>query len=341
VLVLRGEAGVGKSALLEYLTGQVGGCRVISAVGVESEMELAFNGLHQLCLPVLDGLGRLPEPQRAALETVFGLRDGSAPDRFLVGLATLTLLAEAAERQPLICIVDDAQWLDHASEQVLGFVARRLQAERIAIVCAARTGIGDRVLAGLPVLAVAGLRDADARSLLMERLNGPLDAEVCDQIIAESHGNHSRSSSCPAPGRAQTWRAASDCPIHDRSPTRSNRATSGGCFRCPPTPRWFFSPQRRNRSATRSCCTARCAPLASTPIAANPAADAALLQIRERVEFTHPLVRSAVYRAAAADDRQRVRVMDHRRSLGVRPCSCLRRHAGCRLAGPARHACIM
>jgi DNA-binding CsgD family transcriptional regulator len=176
VLVLRGEAGVGKSALLEYLAGQVGGWRVISAMGVESEMELAYNGLHQLCSPVLDGLDRLPAPRRNVLETAFGLRDGGAPDRFLVGLATPTLLADASERQPLICIVDDAQWLDQASAQVLAFVGCRLQAERIAVVCAARTGVGDDALAGLPVLAITGLHDTDARSLLLENVNGATEA---------------------------------------------------------------------------------------------------------------------------------------------------------------------
>src|SRR5690606_21307003 len=130
----------------------------------------------------------LPAPQRDALETVFGLRLGPAPDRFLVGLAVLTLLAEVAEPQPLLCIVDDAQWLDDASAQILGFVARRLLSERIGMVCAARTGIGDRVLTGLPELSVDGLPQEDARALLLANLHGPLDPVVCDQIVAESHG---------------------------------------------------------------------------------------------------------------------------------------------------------
>src|SRR5215475_10947814 len=188
VLVLRGDAGVGKSALLDYLIGQVGGWRVISAVGVESELELAYSGLHQICAPILDLLDRLPTPQRNALETVFGSSVGAVPDRFLVGMATLTLLGEAADRQPLICVVDDAQWLDQASAQVLSFVARRLQAERIALVCAARTGTGDEVLAGQPELPVVGLDDADARVLLLSSIHGPLDASICDRIIAESRG---------------------------------------------------------------------------------------------------------------------------------------------------------
>ena len=189
VTVLRGEAGAGKSALLGYLSGRVAGWHVARAVGVESEMELAYAGLHQLCAPMLDHLGRLPVPQRDALETVFGLNAGAPPDRFLVGLATLTLFAEVAEQHPLACLVDDGQWLDHASAQILGFVARRLLAERIAVVCAARTGIGDNVLAGLPELPIRGLGDSDARALLLANVPGAIDTAVCDQIVKESHGN--------------------------------------------------------------------------------------------------------------------------------------------------------
>jgi hypothetical protein len=189
VTVLRGEAGVGNSALLGYLSDRVAGWHVARAVGVESEMELDYAGLHQLCAPVLDHLGRLPAPQRDALVTVFGRSAGVAPERFLVGLATLTLFAEVAEQQPLVCLVDDAQWLDQASAQVLGFVARRLLAERVAVVCATRTDAGDDVLTGLPELFVRGLGDSDARALLLASVPGPLDTRVCDQIVAESHGN--------------------------------------------------------------------------------------------------------------------------------------------------------
>jgi DNA-binding CsgD family transcriptional regulator len=189
VVVLRGEAGVGKSALLGYLSDQIAEWRIARAVGVESEMELAYAGLHQLCAPMLGYLDRLPVPQRDALATVFGRSAAPAPDRFLVGLATLTLFAEVAEQQLLACIVDDAQWLDHASAQILGFVARRLLAERIAVVCATRTESGDDLLAGLPELPVRGLGDSDARALLLANVPGSIDAAVCDQIIMESHGN--------------------------------------------------------------------------------------------------------------------------------------------------------
>jgi hypothetical protein len=155
-LVLRGEAGIGKTALLDYVARRGTGCTVLRAAGVESQMELAFAGVHQLCDPLLDRLERLPGPQRDALETALGLRSGDPPDGFLVALAVLSLLGESAEEQPLICVVDDAQWLDRASAQALAFVARRLLAESIAIVFGERSG-GEQELAGLPELAVEGL----------------------------------------------------------------------------------------------------------------------------------------------------------------------------------------
>jgi hypothetical protein len=165
VVVLRGEAGTGKSSLLDFVAERGIGWRVATAVGIESEMELAYSGLHQLCAPMLDHLDRLPAPQRSALATVFGYETGPAPDRFMVGLATLTLLAEVAEQQPLLCVIDDAQWLDDASAQIVSFVARRFLAEQIALVWVARTGPGDAVLGGLPTLLIGGLGDSDARAI--------------------------------------------------------------------------------------------------------------------------------------------------------------------------------
>ena len=189
-LVLRGEAGVGKSALLEYLVRAARrGARVARAAGVESEMELAFAGLQQLCAPFVDRLERLPGPQRDALGTAFGLRDGDAPDRFLVGLAVLSLLSDAAEERPLVCVVDDAQWLDAASAQALAFVARRLGAESVGLVFAVREPAGERHLRGLPELVVGGLEDDDARALLEAVVAGPLDERVRDRIVAETRGN--------------------------------------------------------------------------------------------------------------------------------------------------------
>src|SRR5256885_4004041 len=166
VLVVRGEPGVGKSALLEYVVGRASGCRVARAAGVQSEMELAFAGLHQLCAPMLDRVERLPAPQRDALSTAFGLTGGLAPDRFLVGLAVLGLLSEVAEERPLVCVVDDGQWLDRSSAQALEFVAHRLLAESVALLFAVRRSGEEEPLRGLPELAVHGLRDGDARALL-------------------------------------------------------------------------------------------------------------------------------------------------------------------------------
>ena len=186
-LVVSGEAGVGKTALLEYLAEQASGCRLARVAGVQSEMELPFAALHQLCAPMLDNLQRLPAPQRDALEIALGTSSGSAPDRFLVGLAVLSLLSEVAEEQPLVCLVDDEQWLDRASAQVLGFVARRLVAESVGMVFAIRMPSSE--LAGLGELRVEGLQEADARALLDSALTGPLDTRVRDQIIAETHGN--------------------------------------------------------------------------------------------------------------------------------------------------------
>ena len=187
--MVRGEPGVGKTVLLDYLAGRASGsgCRVVRAVGVQSEMELAFAGLHQLCAPMLDHAGSLPVPQRGALRTAFGLGAGPVPDRFLVGLAVLGLLSEAAGERPLICVVDDAQWLDRASAQALGFAARRLAADPAGLVFAAR--IRGEDMAGLAELVVEGLAERDARALLGSVLTGPLDARVRDRIIADAHGN--------------------------------------------------------------------------------------------------------------------------------------------------------
>src|SRR5262245_18836155 len=188
-LVVRGDPGVGKTVLLEYLAGQASGagCRVARATGMQSEMEFAFAGLHQLCAPMLDHLGRLPVPQREALRAAFGLNAGAAPNRFFIGLAVLDLLSEVAGERPVVCVVDDEQWLDPASAQVLGFVARRLAAEAVGLVFAARDP-GEE-LAGLPQMTVEGLRERDARALLDSVLAGPLDARVRDRIIAETRGN--------------------------------------------------------------------------------------------------------------------------------------------------------
>ena len=189
VLVVRGEPGVGKSALLEYLAEQASGCRIVRAVGVQSEMELAYAGLHQLCAGMLDRLAGLPSPQRDALRVAFGLQEGGAPEPFAVAVAVLSVLSEAADTKPLVCLIDDAQWLDRASVQALAFVARRLLAERVAMVFAVREPSTVAELAGLPELMVEGLADNDARLLLASGVPGRLDERVADRILAETRGN--------------------------------------------------------------------------------------------------------------------------------------------------------
>src|SRR5215211_2551937 len=186
-LVLRGEAGIGKTALLEYVIASAPDATVVRAAGVQSDMELAFASLHQLCGPLLDRLEGLPAPQRQAMEIVFGLTAGEVPDRFLVGLAVLSLFSEAAEQRPLLCVVDDAQWLDQASALTLVFAARRLLAESVVMLFAAREP--SDVFTGLPELVVDGLGEADARALLASVIPGRLDERVADQLVAETSGN--------------------------------------------------------------------------------------------------------------------------------------------------------
>src|SRR4051812_22410795 len=184
VLVIRGEAGVGKTALLDYCARQAAGFRVARIAGVESEMELPFAALHQLCAPLLGCVDALAVPQQTALRVALGLSSGDAPNRFMVGLAALSLLAEVAVERPLLCLVDDAQWLDAASSQVLGFVARRLLAESVVIVLVVRDPPDQREFAGLPELAIGGLAEADARALLATAVPGRLDAGVRNTLVA-------------------------------------------------------------------------------------------------------------------------------------------------------------
>jgi DNA-binding CsgD family transcriptional regulator len=306
VTVIRGEVGVGKSALLGYVSDRAGGWHVATASGVESEMELAYSGLHQLCAPMLEHLDRLPVPQRDALATVLGQSAGPPPDRFLVGLAALTLLAEVADRQPLVCIVDDAQWLDHASEQIVGFVARRLLAERIALVCAVRTGMGDNILAGLPELSIEGLGDSDARALLLENVHGPLDAAVCDQIVTESHGNPLALLELP-----RTWNAADlagGFGLPDSRPVagRIEQSYVWRLLQLPSDTQLLVLAAAAEPLGDAVLLHRAAETLGIDMAAADPAGDAGLLEVGGRVEFAHPLVRSAAYRSAAADDRHRV-----------------------------------
>ena len=301
-VVLRGEAGIGKTALLDYLVESAGGFTVLRAAGVESEMELAYASLHQLCGSLLDRADRLPTPQRGALETVFGLGVGAAPDRFLVGLAVLTLLAEVAEERPLLCVVDDAQWLDQASALTLAFVARRLLAERIGLVFAAREP-GDE-LRGLPELDVPGLRAQDARELLSLAVPFPLDMGVRDRIVAETHGNPLALLELPRGLPAMQLAGGFAMP---QEQTLSGRIEESFRLRLEALP-----------AATRRLLLVAAADPVGDPLllsraadrlgievsAAADAADDGLLRIDDRVTFRHPLVRSAVYRAASPEQRR-------------------------------------
>jgi hypothetical protein len=296
VLVLRGEAGVGKTALLEYLQGRASGCRIARAAGVESEMELPFAGLHQLCVPMLHRLGRLPGPQGDALGAAFGLREGDAPDRFLVGLAVLSLLSDVAEEHPLICVVDDAQWLDRASAQALAFVTRRLVAESVAVVFAVRESGDEQDLTGLPVLQVRGLADPDARALLESVVTGPLDERVRDRIVAETRGNPLALLELPhglTPGQLAGGFGLPDAP-----------ALSG---------RIEESFQRRLEALptdTRELLLVAAAEPVGDPVpvwrAAKRLGVGVEVEFGGRVRFRHPLVRSAVYRSAPEEARHRV-----------------------------------
>src|SRR4051794_5967008 len=188
-LVIRGEPGVGKTALLRYVARQASGFRIAQIAVVQAEMELPFAAIHQLCAPMLDRLDALPPPQQNALEVAFGLSPGKAPDRFLVAVAALSLLGAVAEERPLLCLVDDAHWLDATSGQVLGFVARRLFAERVGVVFGIREPIEGHALHGLPELRLKGLEDADARALLASAVPGRLDDRIRDRVVAETRGN--------------------------------------------------------------------------------------------------------------------------------------------------------
>jgi AAA ATPase domain len=302
-LVVRGEPGVGKTALLDYLAEHASGCRVARAAGVESEMELAYAGLHQLLAPMLGRLQRLPGPQRAALRSAFGLSSsGSAPDRFLVGLAVLSLLSDAAKGHPLVCLVDDQQWLDRASAQILGFVARRLVPESIGLVFAAR--VPGEELAGLPELVVEALGEADARALLDAVVTGPLDARVRDRIVAEAHGNPLALVQLPrGVGPAEL---AGGFALPDAMPL-SGRIEASFRRRLEVLP-----------ADTRELLLVAAAEPVGDPVlvwraagrlgiraqAATPAAEAGLLEVGTRVRFRHPLVRSAAYRSASLQARQ-------------------------------------
>ena len=305
-LVLRGDAGVGKSALLEYLASHASGCTVARAAGVESEMELAYAGLQQLCAPFLDRLERLPGPQRDALGTAFGVRDGDAPNRFLVGLAVLSLLSDVAEDRPLVCIVDDAQWLDAASAQALAFVARRLGVESVGLVFAVREPSGQQRFEGLPELAVGGLDDRDAHELLATVVTGPLDERVRDRLVAETRGNPLALLELPR-GLTPAELAGGFWLSEGRAlPGRIEQSFTERLAPLPPSTRLLLLVAAAEPLGDPVLVWRAAAELGIGPDAAAPAAAAGLVDFGAQVRFDHPLVRSAVKRAATPEERQRV-----------------------------------
>ncbi|TCN44742.1 regulatory LuxR family protein [Kribbella orskensis] len=306
VLVLRGEAGCGKSALLDFIFERASGFRVARVVGVESEMELAFAGLHQLCAPMLDRVGELPVPQRDALRVAFGLQRGDAPDRFLVGLAVLSLLAGVAEGQPLACLIDDVQWLDRASVQTLAFVARRVEADPVALVFAVRESSDEPELTGLPELKVHGLGEGDARLVLASAIRGRLDYQVRDRIVAETRGNPLALLQLPRGLTPAELAGGFGLPATEPVESRIEQSFH----------RQF---QSLPRDTQRLLLTAAAEPIGDATLlwraaelqgigagAAAPAVAVGLVELGARVRFRHPLVRSAVYRPASLADRQAV-----------------------------------
>jgi DNA-binding CsgD family transcriptional regulator len=304
VVMVVGAPGVGKSALLEYAVRSASGFQVVRASGVESEMELAFAGLHQLCAPLLGGLAQLPEPQRVALETAFGLAAGVPPDPFFVGLGVLSLLSGAASERPLLCVVDDVQWLDRASARALGFVARRLEADAVALLLAGRESAELTDVTGLTELRLEGLPDADARAVLASVLPGWVDEKVIDRIVGETQGNPLALLELP---RDMTpAELAGGFGLIDTLGL-SGRIEESFRRRLEPLPhdtRRLVLVAAAEPLGDAGLLWRACGLLGIGAEAAGPAEDADLVRVRARVRFFHPLVRSAVYRAATAEERR-------------------------------------
>jgi DNA-binding CsgD family transcriptional regulator len=303
-LVIRGEAGIGKSALLDHLAEQASGCRVVRAAGVQADAELAFAGLHQVCTPLLARLDRLPVPQHDALGTAFGVRTGPTPDRFLVSLAVLNLLAEAAIERPVVCLVDDAQWLDGTSAQALGFVARQLGAESVALVFGLRDPADDQFFAGVPQMVLEGLPREDARELLATAIPGPLDERVRERILVETAGNPLALLELPQ-GLSYAELAGGFGLLGGKG--LEGRIEESFRRRLAP-----LAPDLRRLLLVAAIEPAGDAPLVRRAAqrlgldldAADPAGLAGLADVGESISFRHPLVRSAVYRDATQADRR-------------------------------------
>ena len=302
VLVVHGEAGVGKTALIEHLAGRVPGCRVARTAGVESEMELPFAGLHQLCAPILDRLEQLPMPQRRALQTAFGMTTGSAPDQFLIGLAVLGLLSAVSEEEPLLCLIDDQQWLDRASAQVLAFVARRLGAESVGMIFGTRTPADE--LAGLPELVIMGLPDGEAHELLKSMFPGPLDGRVGNQIVAETRGNPLALLELPR-GRSPAELAGGfglpgAAPLSGAVEENFRRRIAA----LPVETRRLLALAAADPTGDPGLVWRAAGHLGIEATAAGAAVEAGIAEIGTRVRFRHPLARAVAYWSASLEDRR-------------------------------------
>jgi hypothetical protein len=301
-LVLRGEAGIGKTALLDYLAGHAPDCRVAPAAGVQSELDLAFSGVHQLCTPMLEHLDNVPAHQRSALQTALGARAGPVPDRLLVGLAVLSLLSDVAQESPLLCLIDDGQWLDRASAQVLAFAARRLGAESVGLVFAASAPTSE--LAGLPALLIPGLRDADASLVLDTALAGPIDPQVRDQIIADAHGNPLALLELASGLAAGQMAGGFGLPAATGVPGLLESGFFTRIEALPSQTRRLLRIAAADPTGDAGLVWRAAAWAGISQAAAAPAAEAGLAEFGARVRFRHPLVRSAAYRSGSVQDRQ-------------------------------------
>jgi DNA-binding CsgD family transcriptional regulator len=300
VLVLRGEAGIGKTSLMQYCARQASGCRVAQIVGVESELEMPFAAVHQLCEPILGHLGALPEPQRHALHVAFGAEIGTAPDRFVVGLAVLGLLTEVAAERPLVCLVDDAQWLDEPSRQVLGFVGRRLLAEPVLLLLAVRETGDDQLFPALTNLTLQGLTEEDARALLTAAVPGQLDEHVRDRIVAETQGNPL--TLLELSQEMGSGELAGGYGVPHVGGAMEDRYTRR--IRALPAPSQQLLLLAAADPTGDATLLWRAAETLGIPRSAAAAAESErLIEIGSHVRFHHPLVRSAAYAAGAAGDR--------------------------------------
>ena len=304
VLLVRGEPGVGKTALLDHLVGRAQGCRVARVSGVESEMALAFAGLHQLCAPFLDRIDALPAPQRDALGTAFGLRHDTLPDRFLVGLAVLSLLSGVAEERPLICVVDDAHLVDPESTHALAFAIRHLVAEPVAIVFSAGRDGDAPGLRGLPELVVGGLAESDARALLRSVVTGPVDERVLHRIVAETHGNPQALLELSRGRTPEELAGGFGLLDHHGIAGRVEESFRQRLAPLPVASRLLLLVAAAEPLLDPLAIWRAAELLGIDAQAGEPAAASGLVELGGQLQFCHPLARSAVYRAASPRERQ-------------------------------------